>query len=69
MSDWHCMLEGLVHEGILPHKDKVKLDTQPANSPDLNINDLGLFAALQAHYERSAHKDKLELVEKVKEAH
>ena len=57
------------YEGILPHKDKIKLDTQPANSPDLNINDLGLFAALQACYECSAPKNGLELVEKVKEAH
>ena len=31
----------------LPH-DKIKLYTQPANSPDLNLNDLGFFNALQS---------------------
>ena len=48
---------------------QVVLDTQPPNSPDLNINDLGLFVALQAVYERSSPKDGVELVAKVKEAH
>ena len=33
--------------------NKVVLYTQPANSPDVNINDLGFFRALQALYYRS----------------
>ena len=56
MEDFHCMMEGLVHEGIPPHKDKIFLDTQPAQSPDLNVNDLGLFAALQAQCERTVSR-------------
>jgi len=28
--------------------DKIKLVTQPANSPDLNVNDLGFFNALKS---------------------
>ena len=63
------MLECLVEEGILPSSDKIWLDTQPANSPDLNINDLGFFNALQALYYRSCPKDALDLIQKVQEAH
>ena len=68
-ADWYCMMEGLVYEGILPHRNKIFLDTQPAQSPDLNINDLGLFAALQAMYNRTVSKDALELVENVKKTY
>ena len=32
--------------------NKIQLVTQPAQSPDLNINDLGFFRALQAEYEK-----------------
>ena len=46
MEDWYCMIEGMVHQKILPHSCKIILDTQPPKSPDLNVNDLGLFAAL-----------------------
>ena len=42
---------------------------QLSNSPDLNINDLGFFAALQAMYHHTVPKDLLHLIEKVKQAH
>ena len=69
MEGWECVLMDLVDRGILPSVNKVYLDTQPANSPDLNVNDLGLFAALQALYEKSCPKNALELIEQVKKAH
>ena len=40
-------LEELEHLGL---KDRIHLVTQPANSPDLNINDLGFFASIQSEY-------------------
>ena len=38
--------------GLLIHQvhNKILLYTQPARSPDTNINDLGFFSALQASY-------------------
>ena len=41
-------LEGLEQKGL---ENKILLYTQPANSPDLNINNLGFFSALQAYYQ------------------
>ena len=46
--------------------DSIKLYTQPAQSPDLNVCDLGFFASLQAHYYRTSPKDAIELIEMVK---
>ena len=43
-DEWNQSLEEL---GVA---DKILLYTQPANSPDLNINDLGFFRALQSAY-------------------
>jgi hypothetical protein len=39
--------------------------TQPAQSPDLNVNDLGFFASLQSMYYKTAPTDALELIDKV----
>jgi hypothetical protein len=69
MEGWYMMLEDLVWEGVLPHRGKVVLDTQPPNSPDLNINDLGLFNALQAAYYKSAPSTSLELIDCVEQAY
>ena len=50
-------------------QNKVLLYSQPANSPDTNINDLGFFRALQSLYERRAPKDVNELIEYVQETY
>lgn len=65
-ESWFLTLEDLCHE---PHPEKVKLCSQPPNSPDLNVNNLGLFNALQAMHWRTAPKDALDLMDKVNECH
>jgi hypothetical protein len=47
--------------------DKVSIYTQPPNSPDLNILDLGLFNALQAEYYDTAPKNEVELITMVEQ--
>ena len=47
--DDELLLQGLQELDI---ENKVQLYTQPANSPDCNINDLGFFWALQALYQK-----------------
>jgi hypothetical protein len=42
-----------------------ELYTQPAQSPDLNVNDLGFFASLQSMYYKTAPTDAMELIDKV----
>jgi hypothetical protein len=37
-------------EELYGNKNAVKLYTQPAQSPDLNVNDLAFFASLQSMY-------------------
>jgi hypothetical protein len=44
------------------NENTVKLYTQPAQSPDLNVNDLGFFASLQSMYYKTAPTDALELL-------
>jgi hypothetical protein len=46
-------------------KGKVEFYTQPANSLDLNILDLGLFNALQAEYYDTAPTNSVELIQMV----
>ena len=55
-------------EELYNDRDAVKLYTQPANSPDLNVNDLGFFASLQSIYYRTSPKNSIELIEMVEEA-
>jgi DNA-binding transcriptional regulator YhcF (GntR family) len=50
-------------------EDKVKLYTQPANSPDLNILDLGLFNAIQAAYYRTSPRNQVQLIEMVEKTY
>ena len=45
--------------------DSIKLVAQPANSPDVNVNDLGFFNALQAMYHSYCPMNSLELIEMV----
>ena len=49
---------------------KIELYTQPANSPDLNLNDLGFFNALQSfYYMRCPSSNAMELIEMVRECY
>jgi hypothetical protein len=64
---WENLLVGLVLEGVLPSVEKVQLVTQPANSPDLNVNDNGLFNAIQAGYKRYAPTNAQEMIDAVLE--
>jgi hypothetical protein len=50
-------------------EDKIELVTQPANSPDTNVNDLAFFNSLQAAYYDHAPTNSFELIEFVKKAH
>jgi hypothetical protein len=61
---WENLLMSLVLEGVLPTVDKVQLVTQPANSPDLNVNDNGLFNAIQAEYKKYAPRDTKEMIDR-----
>ena len=49
--------------------NKVILYTQPANSPDLNINDLGLFRALQSAYLHFTPTKPEEIIQYVQQVH
>ena len=62
-SQWTAELQRL---GVL---NKILIYTQPANSPDLNINDLGFFRALQASYARFSPKTPDDIIKYVKKAH
>jgi hypothetical protein len=48
---------------------KIYLYTQPANSPDTNLNDLGFFAALQAQYRKEAPRNAGEIIAMVEQAY
>jgi hypothetical protein len=49
--------------------DKIKFYTQPPNSPDLNILDLGLFAALQAAYYVNCPSNQVQLIAMVEQTY
>jgi hypothetical protein len=48
--------------------NKIKLFTQPARSPDLNINDLAFFRSIQSLYYEAAPDTEFELIEAVEAA-
>jgi hypothetical protein len=50
-------------------ENKVLLYTQPANSPDCNINDLGFFRALQALYQKSTPGNVNKIIAHVQQAY
>ena len=60
------LLQGLQDLAI---ENKVLLYTQPANSPDCNINDLGFFRALQALYQKSTPSNVDEIIANVLQAY
>ena len=60
------LLQGLQE---LDMENKVLLYTQPANSPDCNINDLGFFRALQALYQKSTPQNVGEIIQNVQQAY
>ena len=62
-EEWEA---GLIALGV---GDKILIYTQPSNSPDLNINDLGFFRALQAVFSQFCPKNTEEIVEYVLKAH
>ena len=50
-------------------QEKISVYTQPPNSPDLNINDLGFSRAVQAAYDRFSPKNENEVIEFVHKAY
>ena len=60
---WLATLEAL---GV---NNKVELYTQPANSPDHNLNDLGFFNALQSMYHCTCPTNITELIDMVKQSY
>jgi hypothetical protein len=68
----HCshddpyLLEAIEELGLT---HKVKFYTQPANSPDLNICDLGLFNAVQAAYYEHAPGNPVEIIAMVEQTY
>ena len=57
-------LEELKELGL---QDRIFLVTQPSNSPDLNVNDLGFFNSIQSEYWRRNPRNNTELVKMVLE--
>jgi hypothetical protein len=57
--------QGLV---ALEVQDKILLYTQPANSPDTNINNLGFFRALQSSYHTNCIRVEAEIIQYVSRA-
>jgi len=60
-----CHTDDYISEALelLGLTDKISLYTQPANSPDLNICDLGLFNAMQQAYWDESPKNAVEIIE------
>ena len=48
-------------------ENQIKVITQPANSPDLNVNDLGFFNSLQSYYWQTNPKNATDLIAMVEE--
>ena len=59
-------LEGLTALGVA---EKIELVTQPSQSPDLNICDLGLFNAIQAAYRKEAPRGSFNIIDCVERAY
>ena len=62
-EQWNAGLRNL---GV---ENKILLYTQPPNSPDLNINDLGFFRALDAAYRKFSPRTAEEIISYVQRAY
>ena len=62
-------LEEMVLGGLIQRVSKIILVTQPPNSPDPNIYDLGLFRAIQSLYYRACPRNVGELIAMVEQAY
>mgnify|MGYP000187147047 CR=1 FL=1 len=62
----HKWMQMLTDMGL---EEKTKLATQPANSPDLNMNDLGFFNALQSMCCCTTPRNEVGLIEMVEQTH
>ncbi|KAG7345259.1 hypothetical protein IV203_032790 [Nitzschia inconspicua] len=54
---------------LFGNEDAVKLYTQPAQSPDLNVNDLGFFNSLQSKYYEESPRNAIEMIEMVEKVY
>ena len=61
--------EWLEYLDTMGWSEKIKVYTQPANSPDTNLNDLGFFAALQALYYEECPSNAMEIITMVETAY
>jgi len=61
--------EWMQHLTDMGLEDKIKLVTQPANSPDLNINDLGFFNALQSMHCCATPSNAVQLIDMVEQTY
>jgi hypothetical protein len=68
-ANWWEYQEQLVEAGMLKRENKFQLVLQLANSPDLNINDLGFFRALQSLYYQEAPRNEGEIITMVENAY
>ena len=50
-------------------QNKILVFTQPPNSPDLNINDLGYFRALQSSYRQFSPSNEAEIINYVEQTY
>jgi hypothetical protein len=68
---WEDLMISLVLEGVVPLVvvEKIKIATQPANTPDTNVNDNGLFNALESQYKRSAPQNAHEMIDAVQKVY
>jgi hypothetical protein len=65
-EDDEQFLQGLRENGL---ENKILIYTQPSNSPDLNINDLGFFRALQSMYATFSPRTASDIIEYVKRSY
>ena len=59
--EWNLALQEHGLEG------QINMITQPANSPDVNVNDLGFFNSLQSYYLKMIPRNPMELIAMVKQ--
>ena len=68
INPWDPAIEAKLQTLGVAH-DRIKLVTQPPNSPDLNLNDLGFFNSLQSTYYQTCPSNAMELIQMVQETY